>query len=117
MKDPKHIQAGADGCDGFVTKQDIAQRFNRTARTIEVWMRTGILPYYKVGRSVFFRLGDVERHFEQQYRCLKKPAFHPPRKTTSKPASAKVGISNIVQETMGGVAMPVGGVHFHSAQH
>lgn len=46
MKDLKDIQVGAGGCDGFVTKQDIAQRFNRTPRTIEVWMRTGILPYY-----------------------------------------------------------------------
>lgn len=117
MKDLKDIQAGADGCDGFVTKQDIAQRFNQTARTIEVWMRTGILPYYKVGRSVFFRLGDVERHFEPQYRCLKKPAFHRPRKTTSQPASAKVGIPPTVQEGTGGVAMPLGDVHFLSPQH
>ena len=96
-----HAQSGAANVDrneimkdmkdiGFVTKQDIAQRFHRTPRTIEVWMRTGVLPYFKVGRSVFFRLDDVERHFEQQYRCLKKPALTARRNKTPKMVSSKV---------------------------
>lgn len=62
-------------------------------------MRTGILPYFKVGRSVFFRLADIERHFEQQYRCLNKSTLTARRKVARKPASAKVAPEQVNADT------------------
>ena len=99
MEQIEHTHDVPNARDGFVTKQDIAQHFDRTVRTIDVWMRTGILPYFKVGRSVFFRLDDVERHFERQYRRLKKPGLAPRRKKAPMPVSPKVAAPTAGQET------------------
>jgi excisionase family DNA binding protein len=42
------------------TKQEIAKHFDVTTRTIDGWMRAGILPYWKIGHLVRFDLAAVE---------------------------------------------------------
>lgn len=44
----------------FMNKAEVAGRLRKTVRTVENWMESGILPYYKVGRSVVFRWSDIE---------------------------------------------------------
>jgi excisionase family DNA binding protein len=89
MKQIEETQGVPSARDGFVTKQQIAEHFGRTGRTIEIWMRNGILPFFKVGRSVFFRMDDVERHFERHFHCVRRPAA-----TTRRTVAPKPGPSN-----------------------
>lgn len=50
------------GAESFMNKAEVAGRLRKTVRTVENWMESGILPYYKVGRSVVFRWSDIEAH-------------------------------------------------------
>jgi excisionase family DNA binding protein len=44
----------------FITRPEVARRLNKTVRTVDNWMKRGILPYYKIGRSVSFRWVEIE---------------------------------------------------------
>ena len=48
----------------LLDKPEIARRLNKSARTIDDWMKRGRLPYIKVGRSVLFRWGAVLEKLE-----------------------------------------------------
>ena len=54
--------------EGFITKADVAQRLGKTLRTVDNWMNRGLLPYYKIGRSVCFRWSEVQSHLAQTTR-------------------------------------------------
>jgi hypothetical protein len=43
----------------LLDKPGIAQRLNKSVRTVDAWMKAGRLPYIKCGRSVMFRWGAV----------------------------------------------------------
>ena len=45
--------------DGVLTKRGLAPRLQISLRTLDEWMRRGLVPYFKLGRSVRFRLEDV----------------------------------------------------------
>lgn len=36
---------------GFIGKREVAARLCKTERTVEAWMRGGIIPYIKVGTA------------------------------------------------------------------
>ena len=48
--------------EAFINKLEVAKRLGKTLRTVDNWMNRGILPYYKIGRSVEFRWSEVEHH-------------------------------------------------------
>ena|SRR5579883_2143267 len=52
--------AGGPGFEAFITKPEVARRLNKQVRTVDNWMKCGILPYYKIGRSVVFKWGEIE---------------------------------------------------------
>jgi predicted DNA-binding transcriptional regulator AlpA len=60
-----------DTTEGYITKPEVAQRMQKTPRTIERWMIDGILPYIKIGKgkraSVLFRWSDIQAHFEAKF--------------------------------------------------
>lgn len=56
----------------FIGKADVAQRLNKTLRTVDNWMQRGILPYYKIGRSVEFKWSEVEAHLAQTCRVNRR---------------------------------------------
>ena len=39
-----------------------------TSRGIDNWMARGILAYFRLGRTVRFRLGDMQAHLKANYR-------------------------------------------------
>lgn len=47
-----------------LTKEDLAQRYRVTVRTIDNWMRCG-LPYYKILKSVRFKWTAVQRWIDE----------------------------------------------------
>jgi hypothetical protein len=57
--------------DYFISKADVAARLGKTARTVELWMQRGIIPYIKIGRgrraTVLFKWVDIEAHLKINY--------------------------------------------------
>jgi len=55
----------------YLFKPKVAARFGMTARTIEHWMRLGIIPYLKIGRgrraTVLFKWTDIEAHLKANF--------------------------------------------------
>jgi excisionase family DNA binding protein len=47
-----------------LNKQEVAKMLRVAPRTIDDWMKRGLLPYYKIGRTVRFKLREVQRHLE-----------------------------------------------------
>jgi excisionase family DNA binding protein len=60
--------------DGFIGKPEVARRLNKTIRTVDNWMKRGLLPYYKIGRSVAFKWSDVETHLIANCRVSRRGA-------------------------------------------
>jgi len=58
--------------EGFIDKPEVARRLNKTIRTVDNWMQLGLLPYYKIGRSVVFKWSDVETHLAQTCRVARR---------------------------------------------
>jgi len=58
----------------FIDKREVARRLNKTVRTADNWMRRGLLPYYKIGRSVSFKWSEVEAHLGETCRVCRRRA-------------------------------------------
>lgn len=48
--------------DPMLTKREVAARLRFSVRAVDNWMKRGLIPYMKIGRSVRFRWGEIERH-------------------------------------------------------
>jgi excisionase family DNA binding protein len=55
----------------FINKEELARRLGKTLRTVDNWMSKGLLPYFKIGRSVAFKWSDVEAHLAQTCRVCR----------------------------------------------
>jgi excisionase family DNA binding protein len=60
----KHAADGARKC-GLLTKRDLASRLQISIRTLDDWMRSGRVPFLKIGKSVRFRWDDVLEKLNQ----------------------------------------------------
>lgn len=52
----------------FITKQELARRLSKTPRSIDAYMAAGIVPFYKLGRTVVFRYSEICEHLREHYR-------------------------------------------------
>lgn len=59
-----HAIDNAGGTEKLLTKAEVAQLCQVTERTIDAWMQSGYLVYYKLGRTVRFRLTDLQTHWD-----------------------------------------------------
>ena len=50
------------------TKQEIAEYFGVTSRTVDGWMAAGHLPYWKIGHLVRFDIGVVRAALDARHR-------------------------------------------------
>jgi excisionase family DNA binding protein len=57
--------------ESFINKEEVARRLGKTMRTVDNWMSRGLLPYFKIGRSVSFKWSDVEKHLEKTCRVCR----------------------------------------------
>jgi hypothetical protein len=57
-------QQSSQSADEILDKPKLARRLDKSVRTIDAWMKSGRLPYSKVGRSVLFRWGAVLEKLE-----------------------------------------------------
>ena len=56
------------GPEVFIKKREVARRLQKQVRTVDNWMKRGLLPYYKIGRSVSFKWSEVEEHLRDTCR-------------------------------------------------
>lgn len=47
--------------EGWVGKKEAAKHFNVSQRTLQNWMKKGVIPYVRIGRNVRFKLSDVDQ--------------------------------------------------------
>jgi hypothetical protein len=56
---------------GYLTKREVAKRLRKQPRTIERWMKQGIIPHFKIGKgkraNVLFRWPDIEAAFVARF--------------------------------------------------
>jgi excisionase family DNA binding protein len=72
----------------FLSKQELARRLKRAARTVERWQRRGFIPYVKCGHSVLFNWADVVAHLQRNYRvCRQKPSAKAGLSPTANPGA------------------------------
>jgi predicted DNA-binding transcriptional regulator AlpA len=58
--------------EGYINKAECAKRLGKTVRSIDTYMAQGILPYYKLGRTVAFKWSEVDAHIRAHFRvCLR----------------------------------------------
>jgi excisionase family DNA binding protein len=71
--DELNAVGGGNGAptEGFIRKPEVARRLGKKTRTIDNWMRRGLLPYVKAGRSVLFKWEDVEAHLQTKFRVCR----------------------------------------------
>ena len=55
-----HAAGTGQAVEGFINKPEVARRLGKRLRTVDNWMQRGILPYYKIGRSVSFKWSEIE---------------------------------------------------------
>jgi len=63
----------------FINTPEVAMRTDKSIRTVMNWMNEGILPYYKVGRSVLFKWSEVESHLRETCRVPARTANSEPQ--------------------------------------
>lgn len=58
MNKNDHAVEGAS--DGLLSKRGLAPRLQISVRTLDAWMKRGLVPFIKIGgKTVRFRLADV----------------------------------------------------------
>jgi excisionase family DNA binding protein len=69
---PRASHANADShsaIEGWVKKTDIAKHLNVSLRTINNWMKKGLIPYVRLGgRRVFFKLSEVDEVISRRFK-------------------------------------------------
>lgn len=64
------VQAGQQ--PRLMTKLEVAAYAQCTTRCIDNWMRRGYLPYFKIGRTVRFKVADVEAYLSNHFRVARR---------------------------------------------
>ena len=58
--------------EGYIDKRECARLLGRTVRSVDTYMAEGIIPYYKLGRTVAFKWSEVDAHIKANFRvCLR----------------------------------------------
>jgi excisionase family DNA binding protein len=71
MDDSKRAESAVEV---FIDKREVSRRMRVGLRTINDWMSQGLLPYYKVGKSVRFKWSEIELHLGQHCRICPSPS-------------------------------------------
>jgi excisionase family DNA binding protein len=65
VSDSNQIPVG----ERYLSKMEVAARLGMTVRTVEHWMRRGIIPYVKIGKgrraTVLFKWAEIETHLRK----------------------------------------------------
>jgi len=56
----RHLIEPPTAIEQWVTKRDVAEHFKISVRTVENWMKKGLLPYIRLGKGVRFKLSEAD---------------------------------------------------------
>lgn len=56
----------------LLTKTEVAAYAQCTTRCIDNWMKLGYLPYFKIGRTVRFKVSDVDAYLIENFRVARR---------------------------------------------
>jgi predicted DNA-binding transcriptional regulator AlpA len=72
MKESVVEQLQGAGFEGYIDKPECARRLGKTVRSVDTYMAKGIIPFYKLGRTVAFKWSEVDQHIQAHFRvCLR----------------------------------------------
>ena len=60
--------ASVPAYEGYIDKRECARRLGRTPRSVDTYMALGMVPFYKLGRTVAFKWSEVDAHIRAHYR-------------------------------------------------
>jgi excisionase family DNA binding protein len=63
---------GKGEVESYIGKPEVTQRLGMSMRTVDDWMKRGLLPYYKLGRSVLFKWSEIEAHLARTCRVCQR---------------------------------------------
>jgi hypothetical protein len=50
--------------DDYIDEKTVARKLNRSTRTLYGWRSNGVLPFRKIGRTIYYKVADVEKLFD-----------------------------------------------------
>lgn len=60
----------------LVTRKQVAELLSISMRTVDRWMVSGVLPHYKIGKVVWFKVSDIHERLETKWEVgLKRSRF------------------------------------------
>ena len=59
---------GGPAFEGYIDKAECARRLGRTVRSVDTYMAKGVIPFYKLGKTVAFKWSEVDAHIRAHYR-------------------------------------------------
>jgi excisionase family DNA binding protein len=68
-------EAGIFNSGGFINKVQVAKWLGVMVRTVDEYMRRHLLVYYKIGRTVRFKLEDLDEHLRNTCRVVGRSAL------------------------------------------
>jgi excisionase family DNA binding protein len=68
--------ADHNGSEAHISKRETARRLNCGLRTLDEWMKRGLIPYYKIGRHVSFVWSEVQEHLRNNCRINRGGSTH-----------------------------------------
>jgi len=52
----------------WLDKQDILTRMHISSRTLQTWRSSGMIPFSRIGRKIFYRESDLNKLYTQHLR-------------------------------------------------
>jgi excisionase family DNA binding protein len=74
---------GLTPAEGWVDKKEMAEHFKISLRTLHGWMKKGAIPYVRLGRSVRFKLSQVDEAVNRRFKAEVRYLGAPPGNTFS----------------------------------
>ena len=62
------VATAVSATEPFISKVEAARRLNCGLRTLDTWMRRGIVPFYKISKKVAFKWSEIEAVLERNCR-------------------------------------------------
>ena len=59
---------GVTAAEPYIGKVEAARRLSCGVRTLDTWMKRGIVPFYKISKKVAFKWSEIEAVLERNCR-------------------------------------------------
>lgn len=64
-QEQRGVAATGPVTEGYIDKREVARRLRCGMRTLDRWMKRGIVPHFKISKKVLFKWSEVEGVLER----------------------------------------------------